>query len=66
MYYVCYLDDDLNLFYRLCVADAVITFVLQIIYLVIIYFGTLREIEHGGIILHPTLPEPPITADRLK
>lgn len=57
-------DDDLNLYYRLAIADAVITFVLQVVYLVVIYFGTLDHIEHH-VTLVPTVVDPPITADRL-
>jgi hypothetical protein len=58
-------NDDLNLYYRLAIADAVITFVLEIVYLVVIYFGTLDHIEHH-VTLVPTIVDPPITADRLR
>jgi uncharacterized membrane protein len=58
-------NDDLDIYYRLTIADAVITFVLEIIYLVIIYFGTLDHIEHH-VTLTPIIGDPPITADRLR
>lgn len=57
-------NSDLNLYYRLAIADAVITFVLEVVYLVVIYFGTLDQIEHH-VTLVPTIVDPPITADRL-
>lgn len=56
--------SDLDLYYRLAIADTVITFVLQLIYLVVIYFGTLDEIEHS-VVLTPVIIAPPLTADRL-
>jgi hypothetical protein len=57
-------NSDLDLYYRLAIADAVITFVLEVVYLVVIYFGTLEEIEHHTT-LTPTIADPPITADRM-
>lgn len=57
-------NSDLDLYYRLAIADTVITFVLQLIYLVVIYFGTLDEIEHS-VVLTPVIVAPPLTADRL-
>lgn len=64
MYLLVYAVDDLNLFYRLSVADAVITFVLEVIYLAVIYWGTLRHIEHSPTLV-PVITNPPLTADRL-
>jgi hypothetical protein len=67
VYLLVYAVDDLNLYYRLSVADAVITFVLEVIYLAVIYWGTLRHIEHAPILV-PVLantPIAPLTADRL-
>jgi hypothetical protein len=58
-------NNDLDLYYRLAIADAVITFVLEVVYLVIIFFGTLDEIEHT-VVLTATIQNPPITADRLQ
>ena len=49
----------------LLISDAVITLALEIVYLVIIYFGTLGHIEHH-VTLVPTAADPPITADRLR
>lgn len=59
------IKSDLDLYYDLLIADAVITFVLEVVYLVIIYFGTLDLIEHH-VTLVPTVVDPPITADRLR
>lgn len=41
-----------------------ITFVLEVVYLVVIYLGTLGHIEHHTLV--PTVVDPPITADRLR
>jgi hypothetical protein len=58
-------NDDLDLYYRLLISDAVITFVLEVVYLVVIYLGTLDLIEHH-VTLVATVADPPITADRLR
>jgi hypothetical protein len=39
--------------------------VLEVGYLVVIYFGTLGHIEHHNTLV-PTVLDPPITADRLR
>lgn len=45
-------------FYRLSIADAVITFVLEVVYLVVIFFGTLDEV----VALHILSPVEPVPA----
>lgn len=37
-------ESDLNIYYRLLISDAVITFALEVLYLAVIYLGTLHEI----------------------
>lgn len=49
----------------MAVSDAVITFVLEVVYLAIIYLGTLREISQGFTLEPVNAILPPITADRL-
>jgi uncharacterized membrane protein len=37
------ISDDFNHYYRLSIADTVITFVLQVVYMVVMFFGLLRD-----------------------
>ena len=46
------------MFYRLSIADAVITFVLEVVYLVVIFFGTLEKV----VSLHVLTPVVPVPA----
>lgn len=48
-------------YYRLSIADAVITFVLEFVYLVVIFFGTLREIIYLEVITPVVAEVPPLS-----
>lgn len=49
------------MFYRLVLADTIITFVLQVVYMLVIYMGTFREITHSEIITPVVAEVPPLS-----
>ena len=53
--------DNFKLFYRLCLSDTIITFVLQVVYMFVIFYGTLKEVIHTEIITPVVAEVPPLS-----
>jgi len=63
VFFLIYLDlySNFKYYYRLSIADAVITFVLEFVYLIVIFFGTLREIIYLEVITPVVAEMPPLS-----
>ena len=54
-------NDNFTKFYRLALADCIITFVLQVVWLFAVWWGTLKEIVYAEIITPVVAEVPPLS-----